>query len=281
MEIDVREMALHDVDFGMTLKERAGWNQTRADWQRFIELQPGGCFIASLDGAPVGCGTSCILGDAGWIAMILVDPQARGKGVGTKIMRRLLAYLAENHVRTPRLDATDMGRPVYEKLGFEAEYKLVRMGGTLRQAAKGAEVQAASTEDLPDIAALDHRITGTDRGRLIERLMAENVESFHLCRDADGDIEGYVTWRAGEKAAQIGPCLALNASAGEALLGEALRRHAGQGVYVDVPVGNEAAVGLCAERGLKPLREFLRMFKGGRITDRPECMWATSGPEKG
>src|SRR5947209_18008666 len=54
--IHIRLMAEADLPFGMRLKAANGWNQTEADWRRYLELQPDGCFLAELDGKPVGTG---------------------------------------------------------------------------------------------------------------------------------------------------------------------------------------------------------------------------------
>ncbi len=48
----VRPMSAADVPLGLRLRGQAGWNQTEADWRRFLGLQPDGCFVAELDGAP-------------------------------------------------------------------------------------------------------------------------------------------------------------------------------------------------------------------------------------
>ena len=45
-------MTSADIPLGMTLSQQAGWNQTRADWRRFLALEPGGCFVGELDGRP-------------------------------------------------------------------------------------------------------------------------------------------------------------------------------------------------------------------------------------
>ena len=50
MALTLRLMTPGDIELGMRLKGQAGWNQTPADWQRFLELEPNGCFVAEWDG---------------------------------------------------------------------------------------------------------------------------------------------------------------------------------------------------------------------------------------
>ena len=117
--IVIRPMTSADIPMGMTLNQQAGWNQTRADWCRFLALEPGGCYVGELDGHPVGTVTTCILGEVGWIAMLLVSSAVRGRGVGTQLMKHALDYLAGQQVASVRLDATPFGQPIYDKLGFK------------------------------------------------------------------------------------------------------------------------------------------------------------------
>src|SRR5439155_20889733 len=122
--IRVRRMTAPDVSLGMRLKEQAGWNQTEADWRRCLDLEPDGCFVAEFDAVAVGTTTTCIFGTVAWIAMVLVDSAMRGRGVGKALMNRALEYLDASGVRSVRLDATPLGQPLYEKLGFVEQFQL-------------------------------------------------------------------------------------------------------------------------------------------------------------
>ena len=132
--LHIRTMTNDDVPLGMHLRDQAGFNQTEADWRRFLDLEPDGCFVAELDGEPVGTVTNCVFDRVGWIAMLLVDRGVRGRGIGTRLTEHALAYLDARGVFSVRLDATPRGRPVYEKLGFAAEYELARLKVNLLEA---------------------------------------------------------------------------------------------------------------------------------------------------
>ena len=54
----LRTMTKADIAAGMRLKEIAGWNQTVADWKRFLEASPEGCFVAEEDGQVRGTATT-------------------------------------------------------------------------------------------------------------------------------------------------------------------------------------------------------------------------------
>src|SRR5271156_4343745 len=116
----IRDMTVADIPFGMRLKNQAGWNQVEADWRRLLDLQPDGCFVAELDGAPAGTVTTCRFGPVAWVAMMLVDRSLRSHGIGRALMSRAVGDLDSAGIRTIRLDATPLGQPLYESLDFVA-----------------------------------------------------------------------------------------------------------------------------------------------------------------
>ncbi|MGO9107676.1 MAG: GNAT family N-acetyltransferase [Thermoguttaceae bacterium] len=310
----IRAMNLDDVPLGCRLNDAAGWNQLPADWQRLLALEPTGCFVAEWAGQSVG--TACVtrFDTIAWISMVLVDAAYRGRGIGTQLMRHALAWLDRCGVRTVRLDATALGRPVYEKLGFVGEYEVARWEGTaaiasptltprfggaavpaawtgetpapqrvLRQAVGGklrAEITVAADAHLVAITALDHQATGTPRGPLLARLFAERPQGMRVAVSR-GRITGYSNVRFGARARQVGPVIALDASSGCALLDAVLSEHQGQTMFLDVPLRNRPATQWAEARGLCIQRQFLRMVRGQPVADTPEQIWASFGPEKG
>jgi hypothetical protein len=93
-------------------------------------------------------------------------------------------------------------------------------------------------------------------------------------------VEGFVTTRCGANASLIGPCIATE-GAGAVLLRDALSRCSGGPVFVDVPRDNAGALNVVETSGLKAQRHFTRMYRGDRVADSPQAIWASSGPEKG
>ena len=111
----------------MRLKQSAGWNQTEQDWANVLALEPEGCWVYEAEGQVAGSTTAVCYGqDLAWIGMVLVSPEFRGRGYGRALMEHALQFLERRRVRVVRLDATDMGRPLYEKLGFREECAIER-----------------------------------------------------------------------------------------------------------------------------------------------------------
>lgn len=275
-------MTLTDVPLGMRLKSAAGWNQTEVDWQRVLKLEPTGSYVGQCDGVDVGTVATIAFGPVAWIGMMLVDPAARGQGVGKLLMQTAIDMLQQRGVTSIRLDATPQGQPLYEKLGFTADFALTRFAGQPAESTSEAiaEVAAITAADLEEIVRLDREVTKTDRRRLIEAQFHEQPALVDAIRH-ESKIVGFVLSRAGCNATQVGPCLALDRITGEMLVRHALAKLAGQPVFIDVPDENTPARNVVRELGLAAQRPLLRMTRGGRIAERPELIWGAFGPEKG
>jgi GNAT superfamily N-acetyltransferase len=75
---------------------------------------------ARLDGRPVGSGTVFFDGTTGGLYNIATVPDARGQGVGRAITATLANVARERGCAQTVLHASEAGRPLYERLGYEA-----------------------------------------------------------------------------------------------------------------------------------------------------------------
>ena len=53
-----------------------------------------------------------------WITFVATFPEARGRGLASALMTRALLDARERGCSTSSLQATKMGQPVYERLGY-------------------------------------------------------------------------------------------------------------------------------------------------------------------
>lgn len=282
--VHIRLMTGGDVDLGMRLKSEAGWNQLEADWRRFLDMQPDGCFVAELDDVPVGTTVTCVFDTVAWIAMVLVDATVRSQGIGKALMQHALAFLDSRRIPTVRLDATALGQPLYEKLGFRVDYTLHRYDGVLAlppEEAGDRRVRGTNPEDvipLYQVVELDRAVTGTNRDKLLRRLCRPGAGVRWV--EAGNELLGYMTVREGSSAVQLGPCIG-NELAGTLLLAEAWERYLGSRVFIDIPMSNVPALQLAEAMGLKVQRPLVRMTRGDRVAEDVARLWASSGPELG
>lgn len=276
----IRPMRQHDLGACLTLSQQAGWNQSPADWSRFLDLGKPGCFVAESRGQVVGSVTTCRFDTAGWISMLLVESSHRGSGIGRTLFTTAMDYLESNGTRSIRLDATPLGKPLYESLGFRVDFELARFAGVITAESKSSLPDISISRNSAEIARLDHEVTRADRSRLIARLLQDAPSSCRVARGADGELSGFILWRAGASATQIGPCTA-EVEVGPRLLDAAAVALEGQRVIVDLPLSQREAVAWAERLGLQSTRPFWRMTRGdARLEDTPR-LWASSGAELG
>lgn len=275
--IDIRLLFESDIPAAMQLKDAAGWNQTEKDWQRLLTLEPDGCFAAVKDGRLVGTTTTTTYGDElAWIGMVLVDPQERRQGIATQLMSVALAYLKDK-VATVKLDATALGQPLYERLGFRFESVLERWSGS----AKASEATAPNAPDHDDLPALDRVAFNADRSTLIGKLIDDACVPPVLLRAADETLNGYALARRGTNADYIGPVVAKSPQYIESLLDRVLDELAGNRVYIDFNTECGAATSLLSDRGFVKERELIRMSAGAPAAKTSPFVIAIAGPETG
>ena len=226
--VALRLMVAADIDAGMRLKSEANWNQTQADWQRFLALQPDGCFVAEIGGRVIGTVTTCVFGCVGWIGMLLVDASYRGRGVGRRLMERAMSFLSETGATRMRLDATEAGHPLHEKMGFRTQYKVIRFAGD-PQSSDDVKLPLQPREFvaavLTGLLSLYRTFTFVNRARLLARLVEEPSITTRVVGSAH-ELKGFLVERAGAQALQIGPAISGSDRVGRTLLIESFQRHA-------------------------------------------------------
>jgi GNAT superfamily N-acetyltransferase len=279
MNVRIRLLNFADIPMAMRLKDGAGWNQTALDWERFISANPGGCFAAEADGRLIGTSTTIIYeGKLAWIGMVIVEPEFRGQGIGTTLLKRAIDQLDSRKIPTMKLDATPQGRPLYEKFGFVAEYKIERW--MLERAGSEAVIRQAP-EKLEEVLRLDRAVFGADRSKLLRSLAASAPELTLAAKEEIG-LAGYTFGRHGSRADQLGPWMAHNEDVAAILLDEFLRRSSRDFVFVDCVGRNSAAVPLVKARGFELSRPLTRMFRGtNQNAGKPELLYGSLGPEFG
>lgn len=255
----MRTLTSADLDALMRLKDSANWNQTRQDWLRLLKLAPDGCFGIEVDGILAASTTAVSYGnELAWIGMVLTLPEHRRKGLAAKLMEHALRHVEAKHVRCIKLDATDMGRPLYERFGFHTECAVERW-----RRSPGGEI--ACTAVFKQSATLDRQAFGADRSALLAQLASE----------------GCTLGRPGSNAAYFGPCVAASADQARMALESYLAGHAHEPVFWDLLPNNEEAVQLAQAYQFVPVRRLHRMALGEAIPGDSSKVFAIAGFEYG
>lgn len=101
--------------------------QNRA--RTFFETADQTTVLALDDNLPIGCASICYLflmptfdhptGKRAHIMNVYVDGHYRRNGIASQMMTMLISEAKEKGVTEICLDATEDGRPLYEKMGFQ------------------------------------------------------------------------------------------------------------------------------------------------------------------
>jgi len=267
----IRVLNPEDISFADHVRSLAGWNQTLADWNRFLAYEPEGCFLAEWDGQPCGTVTTTSYGtDLAWIGMMLVHPDFRRRGIATALMETALNYLRGRGVRCIKLDATPDGQPVYERLGFRPEWEFQRWKLTAPAATAKVEERAG---EIVNLELYDAPVFGADRSAWVERLRADSRVVI-ASRNAYGMI------RSGVRADYLGPCTAMDQMEGATLI-RRLLPHLNRDTFWDVPGPNAVALEIAREAGFEPVRSLMRMDLGDSVPGVPKLQFALGDPATG
>ena len=267
MEAIVRLLTTADVPAVVELARAAGWNQTNADIERLLELEPEGCFGVEEDGRVVATATLLTYGSAlAWVGMVLTHGEYQRRGYATRLLERTLRIADEWGISTVKLDATDEGARVYSRFGFRDEQPVERWA-TNRwcPAAFVAEPARVSLD-------LDRSAFGSDRARLLS-----------LFGEPKAVSGAHAYTREGSCASYLGPFVAARHSSAEHLIetyfSVAVTRP--QPWFWDLLPANTYAVELARNCGFALQRRLMRMVRGKNLRSEEQLIYGIAGFELG
>jgi GNAT superfamily N-acetyltransferase len=273
-----------EVADAQALVAEAGWNQTQADWQVFLDY--GKVQAIRAQGRVVATAATLPYGAFGWISMVLVTAAFRRQGLASQLMRGAIADLLGAGL-VPVLDATPAGREVYRGLGFEDTWSFVRLARPAAVApaamdlpADGISVGPITDADWVSLCAYDTAAFGADRSRLLARLRGRLLPAALVARRS-GRLVGFLLGRDGRIASQLGPLIADDAGTARALLADALAAIGGP-VFVDLADSKTETRAWLEAHGFAPARPLTRMVHQRRAAfDDGTRTFAVVGPEFG
>jgi GNAT superfamily N-acetyltransferase len=268
--IEIRP-ARADEPVARTLDE-AGFGPHVARLLTYPRDSPDGEILVASDGRRLLGGACCAsFGATGWIGALGVLPRARGRGIGEQLTRASIAWLESRGAATVLLYATDMGRPVYDRVGFAHEAPARAWRGTpprLAQASGPARVPAGVRRlrpgDRDALMALDRAATGERRRPVYDMLSA----LLGLGLERDGELAAFALqtpWGAGPAV------VAADAEAGIAMLRGLVLEP--QPVTITVPDDNPAGWRALSDWGFQPVNTALRMRHGPPVGHDPGRMF--------
>lgn len=258
----LRTMTVRDVPGAVALIQAAGWSNSAADMERLLHWSPDGCFCCEeLDRGIVGTVTTTSYGtDLAWIGMVIVAPDRQRQGIGRQLMRAALDHLITHEAKRIMLDSSEVGRSLYERMGFRKICKIERWEGRA-STYLGPRARRMRPVDLDAVVALDATLYGIERRHILERLYDE-FPKLAWIDETRGHIEGYLLGHRLPNSVHLGPWMSWTSASGEKLLRTAFEQLQGEHITLNISDQNGRGLLLARDHNLKRIRHCTRMIYG-------------------
>ncbi|HLZ40116.1 MAG TPA: GNAT family N-acetyltransferase [Candidatus Sulfotelmatobacter sp.] len=269
----LRRLSAQDVPAAMELSEQAGWNQTAADWRMLMDLAPEGCLAIEVDGELAATTTLLCYGRRlAWVGMVLTKKSYRGRGFARRLLTQALSMADRTAIETVKLDATDQGQPLYEKMGFRGEQAVERWTRAGTGQTTGTAVPIVDT--LPENWRMaDHRAFGADRSELLEELARRGQAPLVM----NGS---YCLTRPGRYSHYLGPSVCHSPRTARVLIERTLTA-GDRDCSWDLLPTNAGAVAIARDLAFTPSRHLQRMVRGKDLHADNNSIYAIAGFELG
>jgi GNAT superfamily N-acetyltransferase len=258
-EITYRRMMDSDLPAAHRLSQAVRWPHRLEDWQFVHRLGSG--FVAERDGEIIGTALCWSQGSQyASLGMIIVSPEAQGKGIGRALMESVLGEIGE---RNTLLFATPAGQPLYERLGFKAIGQVHQHQGTVVQPEivappTGERIRPLGANDRARLIELAAGGAGMPRATILNELLqvAEGV-----VLDSYGELVGFALMRRFGHGYAIGPVVAPDPERAKAMISYWVGARVDSFVRIDVHDSSQLSPWL-NELGLVQVDTVVAMVKG-------------------
>jgi len=228
-----RTVTAADMPAAHALSVHLKWPHREEDWAMVQRTSEG--FVAEHDGALVGVAFACHQGAYSSIGLVIVSDQHQCKGIGRHLMNLCLDAVAP---RTPILNATESGAPLYASMGFVDFARIQQHQGVPQTLApvpliEHSHCRVLSLAEYPKVIELANAGSGLDRTVVLNDLLptAEHVVGIEV----HGQLEGCALLRRFGRGHIIGPVVARNQEQARQLITHLLRLIPGAFVRFDIP----------------------------------------------
>ena len=275
----IRRMQPDEISVAVDWAAAEGWNPGLVDAACFSTVDPDGFLIGELDGAPAAT-ISCVNYGASFafLGFYIVRKDVRGCGFGLHIWNAALAHAG---ARVIGLDGVPAQQQNYKKAGFKFAYANIRYGGmVVAPDVQRGRVVALAEVPLSLVSADDATVFPGPRAAFLRAWIGSPG---HVGRAIvrDGRLVAWGVMRRCRKGNKIGPLVADDRDAAEALLGALLACADGGEIFLDIPNVNHDAIALAQDLRLAPVFETARMYTGEIPPLRLERVFGVTSLELG
>jgi GNAT superfamily N-acetyltransferase len=143
--------------------------------------------VATIKSTIVGTGIAVINDNVAWLGTIIVREDYRNNGIGKLITNHLIDYSKSKGILTILLFATELGLPIYQKLGFQHDlnYLSFKSNTIFKFRPEFKSISQITKKDYQQIFELDYVITGEKRKELLTSTLNTGFKY------KDGIIKGF------------------------------------------------------------------------------------------
>ncbi|WP_268796541.1 GNAT family N-acetyltransferase [Pseudomonas huanghezhanensis] len=227
-----RPLIAADIPAAHALSVHLKWPHREEDWAMVQRTSEG--FVTQLGGTLVGVAFTCHQGAWSSIGLVIVSDEHQGKGIGRRLMNLCLEATAP---RTPILNATTAGAPLYNNLGF-VEYAFIQQHQGVphmpqpEPLAEGARLRTLTVEDYPALIGLANTGSGLDRTTVLNDLLPDAQQVVGI--EVLGQLQAIALLRRFGRGHLIGPVVAHDVAQARHMISELLRSIPDQFVRFDI-----------------------------------------------
>jgi GNAT superfamily N-acetyltransferase len=209
LDMPLRQATLDDLPDIGAFRQTVGW--APHDWAMRAQIaQADSIFLLAEDaGDIVGMGSGIAYPPSlGFVGNMIVAESHRRRGIGSAVLDAVVTWLVAQGCHRLELNATDEGRPLYERHGFVSRGTSFAAGVSRRAAGRLGPARPARRmlpADLERVAAFDRTRFGGDRARLLGLMLADGIADGWVV-ERGGEIEGFAYLQSGER--RVGPMVA-------------------------------------------------------------------------
>ncbi len=275
----IRNLRPEEIHLAIDWAAAEGWNPGLSDAACFATPDAQGFFVGEIDGEPVAT-VSCVNYDDrfAFLGFYIVAKGFRGSGHGLRIWNAAVAHAG---TRVIGLDGVVAQQDNYKTSGFRLAYANIRYGGIVAAPVKPpADVIALDTIPFTVVEADDTTVFPARRSAFL-RAWINTLGHVGRALLRDGKLAAWGVIRPCRTGCKIGPLVADDRAAAEAIV-QALLAGTDRGeVFLDVPAVNREGIALAEALGLKPVFETARMYTGAIPPLRTDRVFGVTSFELG
>ncbi|MCK9703669.1 GNAT family N-acetyltransferase [Pseudomonas syringae pv. syringae] len=228
-----RPVTAKDIPAAHALSVSLKWPHREQDWAMVQRTSEG--FVAEHDGQLVGVAFTCHQGDWSSIGLVIVRDDHQGKGIGRRLMKLCLDATAP---RTPVLNATELGAPLYRSLGFvdfariQQHQGIADLSGLLAPK-DDLPIRTLGPTDHAELIRLANAGSGLDRTAVLTDLLSRDAERAVGIEYA-GQLQGIALLRRFGRGHIICPVVARDVDQAQRLIEHLLQQIPGMFVRFDI-----------------------------------------------